>query len=147
MTAYYNEFDPHAAAWLRELISAGHIAPGDVDERSITEVKPDEIMGYTQHHFFAGIGGWSYAARLAGWPDDRPLLTGSPPCQPFSIAGKQVAAAINMEEPARLLPDGTILTGSSARRRSGRPGICQSDGSRDTAMPSCRKLLPKCCGR
>ena len=28
MTAYYNEFDPHAAQWLRNLISAGAIAPG-----------------------------------------------------------------------------------------------------------------------
>jgi len=28
MTAYYNEIDPVAAAWLRELINAGHIAPG-----------------------------------------------------------------------------------------------------------------------
>jgi DNA (cytosine-5)-methyltransferase 1 len=54
------------------------------------EVQPDELRGYTQHHFFAGIGGWAYALRLAGWPDDRPVLTGSPPCQPFSSAGKQL---------------------------------------------------------
>jgi DNA (cytosine-5)-methyltransferase 1 len=89
MVAYYNEFDPFAAAWLRELIKAGHIAPGDVDERDMREVHPDDIRGYTQHHFFAGIGGWSLALRLAGWADDRPVLTGSPPCQPFSQAGKQ----------------------------------------------------------
>jgi len=31
MSAYYNEFDPKAAAWLRELIKAGRIAPGEVD--------------------------------------------------------------------------------------------------------------------
>ena len=30
MTAYYNEHDPFAAAWLRELIKDGLIAPGDV---------------------------------------------------------------------------------------------------------------------
>ena len=89
MTAYYNEFDPFAAAWLRELIKAGHIAPGDVDERSILEVKADDLKGYTQCHFFAGIGGWSYALRLAEWSDDRPVWTGSCPCQPFSSAGKQ----------------------------------------------------------
>lgn len=88
MTAYYNEFDPKAAAWLRELIKAGHIAPGDVDERSIVDIRPSDIIGYTQCHFFAGIGVWSYALRRAGWPDDRPVWTGSCPCQPFSAAGK-----------------------------------------------------------
>lgn len=89
MTAYYNEIDPFAAQWLRNLIAAGHIAPGDVDERSIEEVSADDLKGYTQCHFFAGIGGWSYAARLAGWPDDQPMWTGSCPCQPFSAAGKR----------------------------------------------------------
>lgn len=29
MAAYYNEIDPYAAEWLRNLIHAGHIAPGD----------------------------------------------------------------------------------------------------------------------
>jgi DNA (cytosine-5)-methyltransferase 1 len=93
VSAYYNEFDPFAAAWLRELIKAGHIAPGDVDERSIEDVKPDELRGYTQCHFFAGIGVWSYALRSAGWPDDRPVWTGSCPCQPFSAAGKRGGTA------------------------------------------------------
>jgi DNA (cytosine-5)-methyltransferase 1 len=88
VTAYYNENDPKAAAWLRELIRAGLIAAGDVDERSIEDVAPADLAGYTQCHFFAGIGGWSYALRLAGWPDDRPVWTGSCPCQPFSAAGK-----------------------------------------------------------
>lgn len=86
--AYYNEHDPYAAQWLRNLIAAGHIAPGDVDERSIEDVAPSELAGYTQCHFFAGIGVWSYALRRAGWPDDRPVWTGSCPCQPFSAAGK-----------------------------------------------------------
>ena len=88
MTAYYNEFDPFAAAWLRELIKAGHIAPGDVDDRSIKDVQADDLQGYTQCHFFAGIGVWSHALRSAGWSDERPVWTGSCPCQPFSAAGK-----------------------------------------------------------
>lgn len=89
MAAYYNEIDPAAAAWLRELIARNLIAPGDVDERSIEDVKPGDLRGYRQAHFFAGIGGWSYALRLAGWPDDQPVWTGSCPCQPFSAAGKR----------------------------------------------------------
>lgn len=87
MTAYYNEIDPYAAAWLRNLIAAGLIAPGDVDERDIRDIQPAELAAYTQCHFFAGIGGWSRALRLAGWADDRPVWTGSCPCQPFSAAG------------------------------------------------------------
>lgn len=85
---YYNEHNPRTAAYLRELIAAGKIPPGDVDERSIVEVRPHEIAHYTQQHFFAGIGGWSYGLQLAGWPPDRPVRTGSCPCQPFSKAGK-----------------------------------------------------------
>ena len=88
MTAFYNEIDPFAAQWLRNLIEAGHIALGVVDERSIEDISPEELDGFTQVHFFAGIGGWSLALRMAGWPDDRPVWTGSCPCQPFSSAGK-----------------------------------------------------------
>ena len=93
MPAYYNEFNPQAAQWLRNLIAAGKIAPGDVDTRSITEVQADDLRSYEQCHFFAGIGGWSYALRLAGWPDDGPVWTGSCPCQPFSTAGHQRGSA------------------------------------------------------
>ena len=89
MSAYYNEIEPYAAQWLRNLIKKGLIADGEVDTRSIVDVRPDEIRSFTQCHFFAGIGGWSYALRLAGWPDDKPIWTGSCPCQPFSHAGNQ----------------------------------------------------------
>lgn len=88
MTAFYNENDPFAAQWLRNLIAAGHIAPGVVDERSIEDVTPDDLRGFTQCHFFAGVGVWSFALRRAGWPDDKPVWTGSCPCQPFSAPGK-----------------------------------------------------------
>lgn len=88
MAAFYNEIDPKAAAWLRELIKVGAIAPGVVDERDIRDIRPSELAGYTQCHFFAGIGVWSHALRLAGWPDDRRVWTGSCPCQPFSAAGR-----------------------------------------------------------
>ena len=88
MTAYYNEIDPFAAQWLRELIKEGHIAPGVVDERSIEDVEPSDLDDFTQCHFFAGIGVWSKALRNADWSDTRQVWTGSCPCQPFSAAGE-----------------------------------------------------------
>ena len=88
MTAFYNEIDPYAAQWLKNLIAAGHIAPGIVDTRSIFEIEPYDLREFTQCHFFAGIGVWSHALRRAGWPDEREVWTGSCPCQPFSVAGR-----------------------------------------------------------
>lgn len=93
MGTYYNEIDPYAAAWLRNLIAAGHLPAGDVDERSIVDVRGDDLRGYGACHFFAGIGGWPLALRLAGVPDDASIWTGSCPCQPFSVAGSGKGAA------------------------------------------------------
>ncbi len=91
--AYYNEIDPIAAQWLRNLIAAGELPPGDVDERSILEVRPNDLKSYTQCHFFAGIGGWPLALRRARWPDGRRVWSASCPCQPFSVAGDGLAFA------------------------------------------------------
>lgn len=99
MAAYYNEIDKFAAAWLRELIKAGLIADGEVDERSIVDVQPGDLRGFTQCHFFAGIGGWSYALRLAGWPDDEHVWTGSCTCQPISSAARGRTVAPDTWEP------------------------------------------------
>lgn len=132
MTAYYNEVDPYAAAWLRSLIADGLIPSGDVDDRSIVEVRPGDLAGYVQCHFFAGIGGWAYAARLAGWPDDRPIWTGSCPCQPFSVAGK----GGGRDDPRHLWPDFHRLIGSCrpavvmGEQVAGKAGLGWFDGVR-----------------
>jgi hypothetical protein len=84
--AYYNELDSYAAQWLRNLIKAGHIPAGDVDDRSIKDVAASDLDGYGQCHWFAGIGGGALACRLAGWSDDREIWTGGPPCQDNSNA-------------------------------------------------------------
>jgi DNA (cytosine-5)-methyltransferase 1 len=89
MRHYYNDNDPKACAWLRELIAAGELPPGDVDERSITEIKADDLEKYDQCHFFAGIGGWPLALRWAGLENATGIWTGSCPCQPLSCAGKR----------------------------------------------------------
>ena len=93
MTAYYNEIEPTAVLWLQAAMDAGHIAQGEIDTRPIQEVKADDLKGYAQCHWFAGVGGWSIALRMAGWDDSRPVWTGSCPCQPFSSAGKQKGKA------------------------------------------------------
>jgi DNA (cytosine-5)-methyltransferase 1 len=90
---FYNDNDPYVCAWLRNLIAAGQIPDGYVHEGSICDIDPNELRGFRQHHFFAGIGGWPYALQLAEWPEDREVWTGSCPCQSFSSAarGRNVA--------------------------------------------------------
>lgn len=101
MTAYYNENDPKAAAWLRELIKAGELPEGHVDERSIRDVCPADLGGFTECHFFAGIGVWALALRDAPRRDGEVIWTGSCPCQPFSVAGEGKGA----DDERHLWPD------------------------------------------
>lgn len=89
MSVYYNEIEPSAIAWLKELIKAGEIPDGHIDTRSIVDVRPEELSGFDQCHFFAGIAGWPLALRMAGYEHVKGLWTGSCPCQPFSAAGKR----------------------------------------------------------
>ena len=114
MAAYYNEIDPFKAEILREAISADAIAPGDVDERSIADVQPTDLVGYAQCHFFAGGGFWSLALRNAGWPDKQPVWTGSCPCPSFSAAGK----GQGFDDPRHLWPHWARLIASAALQSS-----------------------------
>ncbi len=85
--AYYNDNDPYVCEWARNLIKAGLVADGVVDERSISEVTADDVKEFKECHFFCGILGWPLALQLAGW--EGPVWTGSCPCQPLSSAGQQ----------------------------------------------------------
>ena len=86
---YYNDIESFVCDWTENLIDANCLPAGSVDRHSITEVTPDDLVGYGWCSFFNGIGGWVLAARLAGWPRDVPLWMASLPCQPFSMAGKR----------------------------------------------------------
>lgn len=86
---YYNEIEPYCAQWLKNLMCEGLIPKGVVDDRSIVDVQPNDLRGFTQCHFFAGLGGWSRALELAAWPSFKPVWTGSCPCQPLSSAGQR----------------------------------------------------------
>ena len=96
MRAYYNDVDPFCCAWVRNLIKAGVVTQGDVDERPIQDVQASDLSGYDRVHFFCGIAVWDYALNQAGWGGSatrgsatQQIWTGSCPCQPFSCAGSQ----------------------------------------------------------
>ena len=88
-TVYYNDNNKDCIKHLRALIQDGLINKGELDERSIKDIQANKLIGYTRVHLFAGMGGWEEALRIAGWPEGVSVWTGSPPCQPFSKAGKR----------------------------------------------------------
>ncbi|MBA3831633.1 MAG: DNA cytosine methyltransferase [Chthoniobacterales bacterium] len=123
MTAFYNEHDPYSAQWLRNLIAAGHIAPGVVDERDIQDIEPYELAGFTQVHMFAGIGVWSAALRRNGWPDDRPIWTGSAPCFPAGTLVLTMRGYVPIED---VLVGDDVLTHRARWRRVSATGSAVS---------------------
>lgn len=92
MNVYYNEFDKKKCAALSQLMKDGYISKGEIDDRSIRDVQPADLKEFEQCHFFAGIGLWAYALQCAGW-GDRPVWTGSCPCQSYSVAGRRKGKA------------------------------------------------------
>ena len=86
---FYNDNDPFCHDWQKYLASHQFIPGGFFDDQSIHEISASDLSGFRQCHFFAGIGGWSRALEIIGWPEDAEIWTASCPCQPFSRAGKR----------------------------------------------------------
>ena len=129
MAVYYNDADPAACAWLRKLIAAGLLPAGEVDGRSILEVEPAELRGFTRCHFFAGIGGWPHAPRLAGVAEDLSVRTGSPPCQPFCQAGQRKG-----QDDDRHLAPAFLRLVAGSQERFGMPGRSDPRAARPAGL-------------
>lgn len=146
MAAYYNENDPHKAAWLRNLIGAGKIAPGVVDERDVAAVQPSDLRGFRQVHLYAGVGGWSLALRLAAWHDDRRVWTASSPCRFKSSAarGRNVETDLWPHVPRLIASDPTValFVEQVAHAREWFDGVCDDLEALGYAVGAA--VLPAC---
>lgn len=87
---FYNDIDTNCCKILQQLVDKGALPSGTINSESITQIQSVESFPH-QCHFFAGIGGWPIALKLAGIPESANVWTGSCPCQPFSVAGKKRA--------------------------------------------------------
>lgn len=89
----YTDIDAFCCQWLENLVVAGYLPKGDVLCADIKKIKARDVRKYHQIHWFCGIGGWPLALKMAGWPEEEVVHTGSCPCQPFSVAGKRKGEA------------------------------------------------------
>ena len=109
MSAWYNEIDPYAAQWLRNLIAAGMIAPGDVDEDQYERQNWTDTSNATSSPGSAS-GPRPAPRRMAGrQAADRPC-----PCQPFSQAAGEAASTTRgtsgpLVRPRRRAPPAVVL--------------------------------------
>ena len=84
----YADINDYCCRWTRNLVSNQHIGAGEVVKCDIRNLDERDTDGYDRVHLFNGISGWELALNLAGWPNLK-TLTGSCPCQGFSVAGKR----------------------------------------------------------
>jgi DNA (cytosine-5)-methyltransferase 1 len=82
-----NDSDPFCCSWLDELVDQGHLPKATINSRPIEQLTAEDC--HPTSHFFAGIGGWPLALKIARWPEHVPVWTGSCPCQSLSEIQQQ----------------------------------------------------------
>lgn len=117
MSAYYNEIDPEKAQWIRELIKANVVAPGDVDER---DIKLPHVQG---------------GCALPGTAALASVITPQA-CSPNSLRGKGQdpmkrkagGHAVNLQDQVTLYESGAAPDGSILSRLDQLPRQAQTRG-------------------